>query len=73
MTVEQLDYMTARSRMKAGDVDRTAEIVGGTESVGGGMGDQFVQEGLPIDEIRIVGQRQAQPIRRFDERHVGQT
>ena len=59
--------------VKAGDVDRAAEIVPGAERVRRRMGDDLVEKRLPGREIRITGQRQVHPVRRVDKRRVLQT
>src|SRR5205085_3682417 len=56
--------------VKPGNVDRAAEIVPSSERVGGRMGDDLVQEGLPGREIGVSGERQPHPIGRADKGRV---
>ena len=54
--------------MKAGNRNGAAEIVRGPERVWRRMGEDLVQERLPDGEVRVIRQRQAQPVLAINER-----
>src|SRR4029077_16078007 len=67
----RLEDVEPGGNVESRDVDSTAEIMPCARGVGCCMTDDLVEKGLPGGEVRVAGQRQAQPIRRRNEWPLG--